>query len=184
MGPNGLTASDFELLGLPERFQLDAVALDTAWKRLQQQAHPDRFATDGASAQRVSMQWSVRINEAHQRLRDPLKRAAYLCERRGVPISAEDNTAMPADFLMQQMTWREALDDARSPEDLAALLDDAKARREQLLAVLTQTLDGDPTCPDGQATLQAAQTVRALMFVERFRRDVADRLDRLEHPDG
>ena len=75
--------------------------------------HPDRFAAEGAAAQRVAMQWAVRVNEAYQRLKDPLKRAAYLCELHGAPIDAENNTAMPRDFLMQQMEWREALDDAR-----------------------------------------------------------------------
>ena len=77
--------------------------LDARWKDLQREAHPDRFAAQGPAAQRVAMQWSVRINEAYQRLRDPLKRAAYLCELHGAPIRAEDNTAMPAAFLMQQM---------------------------------------------------------------------------------
>ena len=88
-------------------------ALDARWKDLQREAHPDKFAAQGAAAQRVAMQWSVRINEAYQRLKDPLKRAAYLCELRGAPINAENNTAMPAAFLMQQMEWREALDEAR-----------------------------------------------------------------------
>ena len=74
--------------------------------------HPDRFAGEGAAAQRIAMQWAVRVNEAYQRLKDPLKRAAYLCELRGAPIEAESNTAMPAAFLMQQMAWREALDEA------------------------------------------------------------------------
>ena len=95
--------------------------LDARWKDLQREAHPDRFAAQGPAAQRVAMQWSVRINEAYQRLRDPLKRAAYLCELHGAPIRAEDNTAMPAAFLMQQMQWREALDDARGTHDDAAL---------------------------------------------------------------
>ena len=58
------------------------------------------------------MQWSVRINEAYQRLKDPLRRAAYLCELGGASIQAENNTAMPTAFLMQQMSWREALDEA------------------------------------------------------------------------
>ena len=183
MTAQSLAASDFELLGLEERFDLDAAALEAAWKRLQRQAHPDQFAAEGAAAQRVSMQRSVRINEAHQRLRDPLRRAAYLCERRGVPVAADDNTAMPPDFLMQQMEWREALDEARSAQDFERLLQEAKAQRQQRLAVIAQCLDG-PTSPDLTSTQQAAQSLRALMFVERFRRDVADRLDRLEHPDG
>ena len=74
-----LQDDDFRLFGLPMGFELDRAALDERWKALQRQAHPDRFAAQGAAAQRVAMQWSVRINEAYQRLKDPLKRAAYWC---------------------------------------------------------------------------------------------------------
>ena len=103
-----LASSDFELFGVPQQFAQERAALDARWKELQREAHPDRFAVHGAAAQRIAMQWSVRINEAYQRLKDPLKRAAYLCELAGAPVNAESNTAMPAQFLMQQMQWREA----------------------------------------------------------------------------
>jgi len=73
-----LKANDFALFGLPERFALDRAQLDARWKQLQGAAHPDRFATDTAAAQRVAMQWAVRINEAYRRLKDPLARAAYV----------------------------------------------------------------------------------------------------------
>ena len=108
-----LDDDDFTLFDLPARFALDRAVLDERWRALQSAAHPDRFASEGAAAQRLAMQWAVRINEAYQRLKDPLKRGAYLCELRGVLINAESNTAMPTAFLMQQMAWREALDDAR-----------------------------------------------------------------------
>src|SRR3954465_9598095 len=84
--PVNLGSNDFELFGLPERFAQDRAAIDARWKELQREAHPDKFAAQGASAQRVAMQWSVRINEAYRRLKDPLQRAAYLCELRGAPI--------------------------------------------------------------------------------------------------
>src|SRR5437762_1181387 len=116
-----LQDNDFVLFGLPERFAQDRAAVDTRWKDLQREAHPDRFSAAGASAQRVAMQWSVRINEAYQRLRDPLKRAAYLCELRGAPIDAERNTAMPSQFLIEQMEWREALDEASGEAELDAI---------------------------------------------------------------
>ena len=103
--------------------------LDARWKDLQREAHPDRFAAQGPAAQRVAMQWSVRINEAYQRLKDPLKRAAYLCELHGAPIRAEDNTAMPAAFLMQQMQWREALDEGTGAAELGALEDETQGGR-------------------------------------------------------
>ena len=103
-----LQANDFELFDVPVQYAQDRAQLDARWKALQREAHPDRFAADGAAAQRVAMQWSVRINEAYQRLKDPLKRAAYLCELQGAPVQAENNTAMPPAFLMQQMEWRES----------------------------------------------------------------------------
>ncbi|HXD40832.1 MAG TPA: Fe-S protein assembly co-chaperone HscB [Ramlibacter sp.] len=168
-----LQSSDFELFGLPERFEQDRDAIDARWKELQREAHPDRFAAQGAAAQRVAMQWSVRINEAYQRLKEPIKRAAYLCELRGAPISAENNTAMPAQFLVEQMEWREALDDAKGQKDLDALEDQLGRARKQAVQRIARLLDEES---DAAA---AAQQVRALMFIERFGRDVEARLEQL-----
>ena len=112
--PLRIDADDFELFTLTRGFAQDRAVLDARWKALQSQVHPDRFASEGAAAQRVAMQWAIRVNEAYQRLKDPLKRAAYLCELNGQAIGAENNTAMPAAFLMQQMEWRESLDEART----------------------------------------------------------------------
>jgi molecular chaperone HscB len=169
-----LTDDDFTLFGLPQRFALDRAALDAQWRALQAQVHPDRFASEGAAAQRLAMQWAVRVNEAYQRLKDPLKRGAYLCELRGAPIQAENNTAMPAAFLMQQMAWREALDDARGVDAVQALDDEVAAHEATLLATLGRALD-----EQGDA-VGAAQQVRALMFVARFRDDLSRRLEALD----
>ncbi len=168
-----LQSTDFEIFGLSPRFELDRAALDARWKDLQREAHPDRFATADAQSQRQAMQWSVRINEAYQRLKDPLKRAAYLCELHGAPIQAENNTAMPAAFLMQQMQWREDLDEASNLADLERMADEvAGARREMQQALLT-TADQQQDWP------ALARQVRALMFVERFASDVENRIDLL-----
>lgn len=169
-----LDADDFTLLGLPKSFALDRALLDTQWKALQAQVHPDRFAAEGAASQRVAMQWAVRVNEAHQRLKDPLKRAAYLCELAGVPVQAENNTAMPGDFLMQQMEWREALEDARNADQVQALADEVSQQRKARLARVTQLID-----TDGNHT-QAAQEVRALMFIDRLTEEINTRLERYE----
>jgi len=169
-----LSDDDFTLFGLPQRQAVDAAALASQWRALQAQVHPDRFASEGAAAQRLAMQWAVRVNEAYQRLKDPLKRAAYLCELRGVPINAENNTAMPGAFLMQQMEWREALDDAADADAVQALDDTVAADEQRMLAALGDALDvaGDTTA--------AAQQVRALMFVARFRDDIRRRMDALD----
>lgn len=169
-----LQSTDFELFGLPPCFAQDRAALDARWKDLQREVHPDRFAAQGASAQRLAMQWSVRINEAYQRLKDPLRRAAYLCELGGVPVNAENNTAMPSAFLMQQMQWRETLDDAASVVELEELLAQVSAARRERLQVCAELLDQQ------HDYAAAVQQVRALMFLERFLDDVQGRLDQMD----
>jgi molecular chaperone HscB len=168
-----LQANDFELFELPQQFALDRAQLDERWKALQREAHPDRFAADGAVAQRVAMQWSVRINEAYQRLKDPLKRAAYLCEMRGVPVQAESNTAMPPVFLMQQMEWRETLEDTADLGALENLADAVAAERKRVQQSLGRLLD------EAVDTPAAVGQVRALMFIERFAAEVDAKLDKL-----
>ena len=168
-----LQASDFELFGLPEQFAIEPKALDAQWKALQRETHPDKFAAQGAVSQRLAMQWSVRVNEAYQRLKNPTQRAAYLCERRGAPVNAERNTAMPAEFLVQQMEWREELEDATGAEALESLAERTSASRLETLARIATLLDEQANAP------AAATQVRALMFVERFATEVEQRLDQL-----
>ena len=169
-----LDSDDFELFGLQKSFALDRAALDVRWRALQGEVHPDKFAVEGAAAQRVAMQWAVRVNEAYQRLKDPLKRAAYLCELAGEAINAENNTAMPSAFLMQQMAWREALDETRGAHEVQALADAVAAHRSNALKQLQSTLD------EAHDPKAAAQQVRALMFVERFVADLDQRLEALQ----
>jgi molecular chaperone HscB len=168
-----LQDTDFELFGVSPTFAQERAALDARWKALQQEAHPDRFASQGTAAQRIAMQWSVRINEAYQRLKDPVRRASYLCELNGAPIEAENNTAMPGDFLMQQMEWRESLDDAATAGAIDALQAEVDAARARALSSLDWLIDEKG---DFQA---ASQQVRALMFVERFAQDVEAKADQL-----
>ena len=168
-----LQSDDFELFGVPQRFAQERSALDARWKELQREAHPDCFAAQGAAAQRVAMQWSVRINEAYQRLKDPQRRAAYLCELHGAPIRAEDNTAMPTEFLMQQMQWREDLEEATSAAAVDALAAEVQQARNAGLERCAALLDTDSDFAG------AAQQVRALMFIARFAKDVAQRQDQL-----
>ena len=168
-----LQSNDFELFNVAVQFAQDSAVLDARWKELQREAHPDKFAAQGGAAQRLAMQWSVRINEAYQRLKDPLKRATYLCEMHGAPIDAETNTAMPADFLMQQMDWREALDDAETLQSIEQIsLQLNKNVREQL-SKLEQLID------ERKEFAAASRQVRSLMFTERFASEIDARIDRL-----
>lgn len=168
-----LQSNDFELFGIPVQFAQDRSAIDARWKDLQREAHPDKFAAQGAVAQRVAMQWSVRINEAYQRLKDPLRRAGYLCELHGAPIQAEKNTAMPTDFLIQQMEWREALEDAKSISSMEEIALEVNQSGRDQLSKIERLIDGEKNF------LAAALGVRSLMFIERFASEVDHQLDLL-----
>jgi molecular chaperone HscB len=165
-----LDTSYFELLGLPERFELDGTMLRDAFRRVQAAVHPDRFAAAGGTERRIAMQLATRANEAYRTLSDPGRRAAYLCERQGEPLNAETHTAMAGDFLVQQMEWREALAEARDSGDrvalegLAGMLCDHRAR---LLDDIGAAIDRD------RDWRRAADAVRRLMFVDRFGAEVA-----------
>ena len=169
-----LAADDFKLFGVARRFAQDRAELDARWKQLQREAHPDRFAAQPVAAQRTALQWSVRINQAYQRLKDPLSRAAYLCELAGAPLNAHDNTAMPAAFLLQQMAWREALEDARQVDQVQVLHDEVLQTRAGLLARCAELLDraDDP--------VQAVAQVRSLMFIDKFCADIDARFETLQ----
>ena len=165
----------FELFHLPQQFTVDMKALDQAYREVQNQVHPDKFASAPDAEKRVAMQWATRANEAYQTLKNPLRRAKYLCELHGVNLETESNTAMAPAFLMQQMEWREALDDARADKDLAALeqLDD------ELGSAHRQQLDQIGAALDIQDFARAAQGVRQLMFLDKFGDEVAAAFDRI-----
>ena len=169
-----LQSNDFELFELPVQFSQDRAVVDARWKDLQREAHPDKFAAGDAATQRLALQWSVRINEAYQRLKDPQKRAAYLCELNGAPIAAHTNTAMPGEFLMLQMSWREALEEAGGADELEAIGAQAKAYKNAALARIENRID---VAHDYAA---AAGEVRALMFVEKFLTELHARIDQAE----
>ena len=166
-------SDDFALFGLPRRQALDRADLDARRRTVQAEVHPDRFVSAGAAQQRLAMQWAVRVNEAYERLKDPLKRAGALCALAGIPIAAEDNTAMPASFLMEQIAWREALDDAETRDDVVAIAARLSSERDAAFTELGRTID------DRSDFAAAAQQVRALMFVERLSDEVEQRLDAL-----
>ncbi|MDR6502635.1 molecular chaperone HscB [Burkholderia ambifaria] len=171
-----LKDSHFDLFHLPAQFALDEAALDAAYRTVQTQVHPDRFAAAGDAQKRIAMQWATRANEAYRTLRDPLKRASYLLLLRGVDIGAENNTAMEPAFLMQQMEWREGIEDAAAARNVAALdtllaeLRDEKRVRVERLGTLL----------DSGADQAAAEAVRQLMFIERVASEVGAQIERLE----
>ncbi len=165
----------FELFGLPATFAIDADRLDQAYRDIQAEIHPDRFAHAGDAEKRLSMQWTTRINEAYQTLRKPFERARYLLLLRGIDAMAAGNTHMPADFLMRQMTWREALADANGDTPaLTALERELRDHARELQQELADRIDQRQDWP------AAAETLRKLRFMEKLLEEIDDALAAIE----
>lgn len=167
----------FALFGLSREFRLDLSDLDSRYRDIQAQVHPDRFAHAGDAERRLSMQWSTHANEAYQTLKKPLARARYLLHLAGHDVEAENNTAMPADFLMEQMEWREAVMEARNGGDHHELEHlhnrlriDIQGRYDELEVLLDEAGDLDG----------ATDRVRRLMFLEKLLHEIDDALASLE----
>ncbi len=170
-----LNQNHFELFGLPARFAVDAAALEARYRELQREVHPDRFAAAPDAERRMSMQLATRVNEAYQVLKSPLRRAVYILQLRGVDPKFETNTAMPSEFLMEQMSWRERIEaGSEKPEALlqlrAGLRDESRKIYETLHGQLDERRDDEA----------ASRTARMLMFYEKLDSEIDDKLAELE----
>ncbi len=176
MAPD-LSLNHFALFGLPARFDVPLERLDVSYRDIQNQVHPDRFAHASEAERRVSMQWATRVNEAYQTLKAPLKRATYLLELRGMDLGAESNTAMPADFLMAQMEWREAVEEAANDRSVDALDELLRKLRGEMNAYYRELGHLIDVANEDDS---AVKIVRKLMFLERLQSEIGDAIADME----
>jgi molecular chaperone HscB len=168
----GLAADDFEIFALPRRYAIDRIAIAARRIALQAQVHPDRRAAGSAPARQLALQWSLRVNEAYRRLKEPLTRAAYLCSLHGHALEAAGNT-IPAELLQRQMAWREALESARGEAQLEALAAEVASDRRAREDELARSID------ERQDWRAAAGHVAALGFVARLGDAISERIETL-----
>lgn len=167
----------FSLFGLQRAFRIDEGALELAYHDLQGQVHPDRFAHLDSAEQRRSMQWATHVNEAFRTLKKPLARAQYLLELAGVDVGLHTNTAMSPEFLMEQMEWREAVEEARAAGESEALEHLHRRLRQRSREVFDEM--GDALDIKGDLAT-GAETLRRLMFMDKLQHDIDDALEALE----
>ncbi|MEW6313428.1 MAG: Fe-S protein assembly co-chaperone HscB [Pseudomonadota bacterium] len=170
---NAFQRSFFDLFSLPQIFRIDNAALARAYREAQAQVHPDRYVHAPEAERRAAMQWASHVNEAYQTLKQPLSRARYLLQLQNVAIA---NT-LPPQFLMRQMEWREAVEQAEAAYDaaeLARLADAVHRDLEQGYAELAHDLD------DEHNWTAAAQCVARLMFMDKLGAEIGDALETLD----
>ena len=169
----------FELFGLPQRFRCDPALLENAYRRLQSEVHPDRFASASEQEKRMALQSSARVNEAYRTLREPVGRAEYLLALHGIEAARETDTALPMNFLERQLERREEAAEAAAARDAAALrvvLDDVRAEARALEAVLAAQID------DAGDYAGARMGVRELRFLHKVGEDLAAMEQALDEP--
>ena len=167
----------FRLFNLPSRYQIDSAALEQSYRALQAQVHPDKFAHLSEHERRMAMQWATRANEGYQTLRSPLNRARYLLSLHGVDTQEDSNTAMPVDFLMQQMEWREALEETKQTKNSTAL-EEMEQRVQHEVRFLQQQLAID--IDDTHDYAAASGIVRKLKFLEKLAEEISSAFDELD----
>lgn len=172
-----MSQSYFELFDLDAKFKIESATFSANFRRLQSATHPDRFVNASASEKLLAMQRATRINEAYQTLKNPASRAKYLLELHGISAISDTNTAMPAAFLMQQMEWREALEDAKAAKDIAALehlLNELDAAAQTLQTDLADLIDSK------KDYLSATDDARKLIFIDKVAADINKAIEQLE----
>ena len=152
----------FDLFGLAPAFSIEGEALERSYREIQSKVHPDRFAHAGDAERRASLQWTTRVNEAYRTLKDPVQRATHILELNGVDVAFETNTAMPPEFLMQQMELRESLEQAKTPASLDEMRNQLRREKAQLQKQIAEAIDSKK---DYNA---AAGLVRKLQFLDRL----------------
>ena len=156
----------FALFGLPPRFSIDRAALDAAFRAMQSEVHPDKFAHADAATQRQAVERATLVNEAYQTLKAPVARGAYLLRQAGIEPFDPANTRMSSAFLMQQIEWREQLAAARDEVALELLENSiaaaARAHEQRLVTLIDRNAD----------LVSATETLRELRFIEKLDEEI------------
>ena len=163
----------FQLFNLPQSFAIDLAALDAQYRRLQSEVHPDRFAAGSDAEKLQSLQLATQANDAYQTLKSPLQRGRYLLRLKGIDTLEESNTAMPTVFLMQQMEWREAIEDAQNVAALEALQQEILDAEKTLQTKLGLALDHNDD-------VVATESVRQLSFMDKLLTEIDSAIESLE----
>lgn len=155
----------FELFSFSPSFDVDTALLAHRYRDLQKAVHPDNFAHSTEQDKRLAVQRAAQINDGFQTLKNPVLRAEHLLALKGITLSHESTTVKDTSFLMQQMQWRESLEDithSNAPDDLMSELNQSFTDYSQsITATLAVLLESEV-----QSDLErAADHVRKLKFM-------------------
>jgi len=163
-----LSSDYFSLFGLPVSYSIDGEVLTQKYRELQQVVHPDRFANASEKERRLSLQYTTYLNEAIRVLKDPLTRARYLLELKGIKWDDEQSTLSDPVFLMQQMELRESLSEVREQSDPFAAVADIIAKVTAIIRSNTLELEALLQSDNQDDWMVAKNQVRKMQFLNKM----------------
>ncbi len=172
-----MTQNYFDFFGLAVNFDISISALETNYRKIQAEVHPDKFVTASAAEKMKSMQTATLANDAYQTLKQPALRATYLLSLQDITAISETNTAMPTDFLMQQMEWREQLEDAIQASNVDAIETLARELKTQANHLQTEFKKHFDEKKDFRS---ATDIARKLIFIDKVSADTQHALALLD----
>ena len=159
----------FQIFSLPETFALDVNQLNSAYRKLQDEVHPDRFA-NGTEAERLqAVQAASLLNQAFSTLDSSLLRAQYLLQLRGIDTERVDQSNLSPALLMEQIQWRESLEELPRDDSALPQLDALRCEVEDKLA--TEELEFAATIKAADLQ-QAQQHFHAMQYMHKLRREI------------
>lgn len=170
-------SNPFALFDLPVAFSLDLDRLNNRYLALQKSLHPDNFAHRSTQEQRLAMQKSAEINDALQILKDPISRADSIIALHLGCQNVEEKTNHDMAFLMQQMQWREQLEEIEQQKDgdeLMQFSDQISTQRQAILNQLNTALSTQDWATAQMLTDRLRFIKKLLLEVERIEDNLLD----------
>jgi molecular chaperone HscB len=169
----------FELFALPIDFNIDLQKLSANYQELQKLTHPDKFAGQSDQQQRLAIQKNAQVNDGYQVLKSNISRAEHILTLRGLDIQHETQTMQDVEFLMQQMQWREMLEDADNSANPQDILEDLIENVEHQQTEIKRSLANWLAQSSDSANDAAANDIRKLKFTDKMLNEISEKEEQL-----
>jgi molecular chaperone HscB len=167
----------YEALGLAPQLALDAEDLKKRFYERSREWHPDKFSRKGPEEQKKALDMTAVLNDAFRTLRDPIARAEYFLEERGLGPSKTP----PPELLEEVFELNMALEELRDGDASARpQLEEAQKRFLDMRGEIDESLTALFTKHDANADAASLGEIRAALdrrrYVSNLLRDVGKEL--------
>jgi len=171
----------FELLGVPQRFDIDVAEVESKYRELSRVVHPDRHVGSAASQRVSALQKTMDLNRAVKVLVEPGSRAEHLLSLGGLVIG--DNERIDPELIMDVLEAREELAVVLAGGDegkLEALEESMLDRRDEIYTQIARLFESLPDT----AQLNELEPVKRQLILLRYVNRYLEQFDQDTDRDG